>query len=164
MKESDIARALAIEVTSFHNADISSGWNPDGSKPPMIEMLEKQLREELARSWARLRVARSTAGDALGYVLFWHVTDEIHLLNVAVDPSARRHGIGRALTNEVIAYARDHGCARILLEARKGNAPAIGLYQSLGFSQFNVRERYYADGEDGVEMMLNLPQQRQQRT
>src|SRR5262249_51786071 len=115
---------------------------------------EKQLREELARAWARLRVARAPSGEVLGYVLFWHVTDEIHLLNVAVAPGERRGGIGRALVEEVIAYAKAHAAAKILLEVRASNVPAIALYKALAFTEFNVRTRYYADGEDAVEMVF----------
>ena len=66
-------------------------------------------------------------------MLFWHVTDEIHLLNVAVDRGKRRHGSGRALVNEVIAYARSNAAAKILLEVRRSNEPAIRLYEGLGF-------------------------------
>lgn len=113
---------------------------------------EARLREELARTWARVRVAKGKG--LLGYVLFWHVTDEIHLLNVAVDPAHRRRGIGRALVLDVIAYARAHGAAKVLLEVRASNAAAIALYEGLAFERFNVRRRYYDDGEDGIEMML----------
>ena len=57
---------------------------------------------------------------------------------------------------DLLDYAREHAVVRILLEVRASNAPAIAMYEGLGFSRFNVRERYYADGEDGVEMELRL--------
>jgi ribosomal-protein-alanine N-acetyltransferase len=97
------------------------------------------------------------AGDrVLGYVLFWHVTDEIHLLNVAVDASQRRHGHGRRLVGEVIAYARAHDAAKVLLEVRVSNDAALALYRRLGFEEHSRRKRYYDDGEDAIEMMLAL--------
>lgn len=121
------------------------------------EAREQNLREELVRAWGRVRVLRDLAGPnpdrVLGYVLFWHVTDEIHLLNVAVAPSERRRGYGRQLVEEVIGYARTHEAARVLLEVRVSNAAAVALYQRLGFEQFNLRPRYYDDGEDAIEMM-----------
>jgi ribosomal-protein-alanine N-acetyltransferase len=155
MTEADIEGVLAIELASFHASDIGA------EKEDPRGVREKQLREELARTWARLRVARASgpAGAeraVLGYVLFWHVADEIHLLNVAVDPRARRQGIGRALVLDLLAYARAHAVAKVLLEVRASNEAAIRLYESLGFTQFNVRKAYYSDGEDGVEMMLEL--------
>ena len=44
----------------------------------------------------------------------------------------------------------------ILLEVRASNVAALALYDRLGFTRFNVRERYYSDGEDGIEMVLAL--------
>lgn len=118
---------------------------------------EQNLREELTRTWGRVRVLREHAGGpVLGYVQLWHVTDEIHLLNVAVDAAQRRRGFGRILVHEVIGYAREHSAARVLLEVRVSNSAAIALYQALGFEEFNRRKRYYDDGEDAIEMMLTL--------
>ncbi len=145
MTERDIEAVLAIDLESFHPSDI-------GLNDPRFSR-EKQLREELARGWARLCVARSPEGCVMGYVLFWHVTDEIHLLNVAVASSARRRHIGTALVEAVVSYGRAHAAAKILLEVRAGNEAAIRLYETFGFEAFNVRRRYYDDGEDGVEMM-----------
>ena len=139
MTAADVKDALRIDVVSF---------------PDDLSRREQQLREELERAWARLRVARGPEGTPLGYVVFWHVADEIHLLNVAVAPESRRRGVGRALVQEVLAYARIHGAAKTLLEVRVSNEAAIALYETLGFARFNVRKRYYDDGEDGVEMVL----------
>lgn len=150
MTEQDVDAALAIDVASFRPSDI--GAERDDPRP----VRDKQLREELARTWARLRVARGPGGAVLGYVLFWHVADEVHLLNVAVDPARRRQGIGRALVEDVLAYARAHDASKVLLEVRASNDAALRLYERLGFQRFNVRRRYYADGEDGVEMVLAL--------
>lgn len=149
MTEGDLEQVLAIDLASFHPSEIGREGDPRAR--------EKQLREELARTWARLRVARDPDGSSvLGYILFWHVADEIHLLNVAVTPDARRRGIGRALVEDLLQYARTHAAAKVLLEVRASNEAAIQLYDRLGFVRFNVRKAYYSDGEDGVEMLLEL--------
>lgn len=141
MSAADVEAVLEVDLAAF----------PEGAR----EVRQRHFVEELARSWGRLRVAR-TAGAVAGYVLFWHVTDEIHLLEVAVAPAHRRQGIGRALTELVIAYGREHAASRVLLEVRASNVAAIALYEELAFERFNVRRAYYGDGEDGVEMMLRL--------
>jgi ribosomal-protein-alanine N-acetyltransferase len=146
MAESDLDAVVAIDLASFPHGDIG------GERAAR----EKGLREELARPWARLRVARDPALGVAGYILFWHVADELHLLNVAVAPAARRRGVGRALVLDLLAYAQGSAAAKVLLEVRASNEPAIRLYEGLGFVRFNVRRAYYADGEDGVEMMLGL--------
>jgi len=148
--EADVDAAIEIDLVSF----VPSELGAERDDPRAVR--EKSLREELVRPWARLRAARDAEGVMVGYALFWHVVDEVHLLNVAVAISARRRGIGRALMQEIIAYARAHAVVRILLEARSGNVAAIALYEQFGFERFAVRERYYADGEDAVEMSLTL--------
>jgi [ribosomal protein S18]-alanine N-acetyltransferase len=140
MTVSDLAAAAAIDRACFTGNEART---------------EAQLREELERTWARVRVARR-GPDVLGYALFWHVADEVHLLNVAVAPAARRAGVGRALVEDIVAYARSHAAVKILLEVRASNAAAIALYEALGFERFNVRKRYYDDGEDGVEMVRRI--------
>lgn len=93
----------------------------------------------------------------IGFVVTWHVADELHVINVATHPSFRRRGVGAALIDEVIAYARQRDVRLVLLEVRRGNSAAIGLYRRYGFEQTGVRERYYSDNdEDALEMMLTL--------
>jgi [ribosomal protein S18]-alanine N-acetyltransferase len=146
--EADLEAAIAIDLVSFAASELGAG-----QEDPRV-VRERSLREELARPWSRVRAARDEAGALLGYALFWHVVDELHLLNVAVAEGARRRGIGRALMEDLLAYARANAIVRILLEVRRSNASALALYASLGFERFNVRERYYADGEDAIEMSL----------
>ena len=149
--EADLTAAIDIDLASFVPSELGAG----ADDPRIVR--ERSLREELVRPWARLRAARDESGSLLGYALFWHVVDELQLLNVAVAIRARRRGIGRALMHDLIAYARSHDVARILLEVRAGNRAAIAMYEQLGFTRFNVRERYYADNEDAIEMSLALP-------
>ena len=113
---------------------------------------------ELARKWARLFVARAGVGEpALGVALIWRAADETHLLDLAVDPSVRRRGYGRALLERVIADAQAAGGRVVLLEVRASNSVALTLYRSAGFFESGVRSAYYSDnGEDAIEMRLDL--------
>jgi [ribosomal protein S18]-alanine N-acetyltransferase len=113
---------------------------------------------ELVRTWARLWVARPSPGaDAVGFALTWRAADEVHVIDLAVSPEARRAGYGRALLDAVIGDATAAGARLLLLEVRAGNAPALALYRSAGFFEHGVRRAYYSDnGEDAVEMRLTL--------
>jgi ribosomal-protein-alanine N-acetyltransferase len=114
------------------------------------------MREEVARPWTRLWVALE-AGEPASFLVGWHVADELHILNVATAPSARRRGHASALLERVFAYAVEHRLRILLLEVRRSNAPAIALYRKHGFSIFRVRRGYYEDnGEDAVEMAVAL--------
>src|SRR5690349_5151267 len=82
---------------------------------------------ELARAWARLDVVRADGGIA-----------------------------GRLLAH-VLEVARAAGCRLATLEVRRGNAPAIALYEHAGFRTVHVRARYYQDdGEDALVMLREL--------
>jgi ribosomal-protein-alanine N-acetyltransferase len=137
LEPADLARARELAAIS------GSGFDPAA---------------ELARPWARIWLAR-TAPEAtpVGWALTWRAADELHLLDLAVDPTARQRGIGRGLLTHVVDEARRDGAAVALLEVRASNAPAIALYRSVGFSETDVRRAYYSDnGEDAVVMRLDL--------
>lgn len=147
IEDRDLEAVLAIDLASFAPHELGAASADD-----VRARREAQLREERARPWSRIRVARTADGAVAGYALTWKVVDEVHLLDVAVAPSLRRRGVGRALVEDVVARARAEGAARILLEVRASNAAAVELYLGLGFARFNLRASYYADGEDAVEM------------
>ncbi len=93
----------------------------------------------------------------LGYVIFWIILDEAHLLNLAIHPSFRRSGVGRRLMAFLIHFSRRRGATWIALEVRKTNTPALALYSEFGFQQTRVRKSYYQDNhEDGIVMELEL--------
>jgi ribosomal-protein-alanine N-acetyltransferase len=123
-------------------------------------MDERQLSEELARPWSRLWVARAgrvdDVGEVVGFLVAWHVADELHVLNVATRADWRRRGVGRALMDAAVGYAKGQRAKHVLLEVRRSNRPALALYRAVGFFAMGVRARYYPDDEDAVEMVLVL--------
>lgn len=50
-------------------------------------------------------------------------------------PEARGRKLGRAVLDELIAWARQHGLAQLVLETGDLQAAAIGLYESAGFER-----------------------------
>ncbi len=136
MKEGDVRAVAAIEGPT--------------------RMDEAHLRDELARPWARLWVARERGEQVAAFLVAWHVADELHVLNVATHPDRRRRGLARALMNEAVSYARRQKMKHVLLEVRRSNRAAIALYRATGFFAMGVRARYYPDDEDAVEMVLLL--------
>ena len=122
------------------------------------------VEEELTRPWSRIWLARTSAAPErceeqriAGFLIAWHVADELHILNVATAPPLRRRGIATALMIEAMRYAASNRVRIILLEVRRSNRPAIQLYRRLGFTAMGIRPGYYSDdGEDAVEMVLGL--------
>lgn len=81
---------------------------------------------------------------------------EAELLTLAVAPAARRRGLGRALVGTVLAEAAGRGAARLFLEVKADNAPAIALYRAAGCIEVGRRRRYYADGTDALVLRVAL--------
>jgi ribosomal-protein-alanine N-acetyltransferase len=120
------------------------------------QVSSEELHAELARSWSHALVAKEAGEDIVGFVAFWHVADEIHLLNLATRVDRRRRGVARALMENVVGYAGSRRARTVLLEVRRSNLPAIALYRAFGFFVVGLRPRYYQDDEDAIEMALSL--------
>jgi len=116
---------------------------------------------ELARDVARLDVAR--APGVIGFCNYWIVPDphgaagEVHILAIATHPDHRRAGVGAALLHHALGAARAQRAGLATLEVRRGNQPAIALYERAGFRTVHVRKQYYQDnGEDALVMLTAL--------
>ena len=96
-------------------------------------------------------VAAVEEGRVAGYLICARYDQVWHLMNIAVDPPARRRGIATALLSEMIRRAGPY--RQYTLEVRTSNAPAIALYERFGFRSAGTRPRYYHDtGEDALIM------------
>lgn len=89
----------------------------------------------------------------VGYVLFWMVYDELHLMNVAVDPAWRRRGIGEELVRFAINTGLGRGIRMATLEVRTSNLSAQSLYRKLGFYQVGVRRNYYREPREDALLL-----------
>lgn len=123
----EIDAVLAIEDRSFTNP-----WTRD-----------MYLAELANEGVSFLFLARDARGDVIGFCSFWHVVDELHINNLAVDPAHRRHGVGAALITRVLEEAGRLGAKRVLLEVRRSNLGARRLYERFGFTIAGVRRDYY---------------------
>lgn len=100
----------------------------------------------------RLFVAKQ-AEQVRGYISFWNMAGEVHILNICVDSKSRRQGIGKALLKFCLDFYPVDDVQCFLLEVRKGNTVAQAFYESLGFEKKYIRERYYPNGEDAIVMV-----------
>ena len=73
-------------------------------------------------------------------------------LMVAADQ--RRRGIGSALMDEALNWARSAGITKVELEVFPHNAPAISLYRKLGFEEEGRRRKRYLIGGHHVDTIL----------
>lgn len=140
MRAEDLDEVLEIERASF-----SMPWSRGA-------FLYEMEQNRVARCWVMREDPR-----VLGYLCLWEIADELHITNIAVHPSARRHGIGRALLQVVLDDARQRKLRLVVLEVRPSNTEARTLYEAFGFRVMGRRRGYYYDtGEDALVMEADL--------
>lgn len=136
---SDLDAVVRVDVRSF-----TRHW-------PASEF-ENHLADPRVSIWLAEDEAR-----IVGYAHVRVLLDEAELLNIAVDPSARRRGIAHTLLDHAQEAAREAGAERMFLEVRRDNEAALGLYRAAGWEQVGIRKRYYReDGADAVIMSIDL--------
>jgi RimJ/RimL family protein N-acetyltransferase len=79
-----------------------------------------------------------------------HVAD----LGLMVASTHRRRGIGRALLDQSVAWARDVGVRKLELHVFPHNDAAIALYESYGFRREGYRKAHYRRGSGYVDAIL----------
>jgi ribosomal-protein-alanine N-acetyltransferase len=90
--------------------------------------------------------------ELVGYLVCSRYDTVWHIMNVAVDPDRRRHGIATALITALLREVSERD-SQVTLEVRRSNTGAIALYERFGFRSAGLRRRYYQDnGEDAVIM------------
>lgn len=61
--------------------------------------------------------------------------DWVGLFSIATDPARRRLGHGRALVEQLLSWGRKQGAKRSYLQVEARNAPALALYEKLGYAE-----------------------------
>ena len=141
MRPGDLDEIVEIERVSFRTP-----WG------------RQAFLEEAGREWAHIWVVRAAAGQpAVGFINFWLVRDEIHVLNVAIAPDQRRRGYAAELLQATVKFAWKHQVRYLTLEVRRSNQGAIRLYKAFDFKPIGIRPNYYSDDrEDAIVMLLTL--------
>lgn len=123
--DSDIEALAAIEEASF-----SMPWSP------------QDFRDLLSRSYCLYLVALAD-GQVVGCVGLTDICNEGNIDNVVVAEAHRGQGIATELLKELIARGEARGIEAFTLEVRVSNAPAIRVYEKLGFVSEGVRPKFY---------------------
>ena len=136
--ECDVPDIARIEALSFKT-------------PWTAEMILSEMKETLSHF-----TVATIGQEVVGYFGYLHILDELHILNVAVDPAHREHGIGSKMMSRLLEEARELSARAITLEVRESNSSAIRLYERAGFALAGVRPHYYTDKENALIYWLEL--------
>lgn len=147
----------AVEIRAMTLLDLDEVLEIEGLSFPTPwsrGLFERELSTPFARSFIAQEAAKK---KVQGYLCFWLVDREAHILNLAVHPQHRNKGIGSLLLGYGVDYCRKKGVEVVTLEVRRSNYKAISLYRNFHFQAQGIRRRYYTDsGEDAVVMGLHL--------
>lgn len=139
MTSEDLEEVLSIEREAYKN-------------PWSITHFARELENPVSFTYT-LRGTRDNRDHLAGYVVFWVVYGEAHILNVTIRSDFRRRGLGTWLVREVLSMMEKNMVTDVFLEVRRSNNAAIALYKKLGFEETFERKNYYGD-EDAMVLRL----------
>ena len=137
LSASDLKVVQAIEQESFHDSWAVESWLAElNSSITKYIVLEQE-------------------GIIKGFAGFWLIAGEAQVTRVAVAKDERGKGLGKMLTEALVAAAWKEGAEAVTLEVRKSNLTAQTVYAKTGFTVSGVRPNYYEDNrEDAIIMWL----------
>ena len=91
----------------------------------------------------------------VGFVGVWILSDETHIVTIAVRQSHRGRGIGELLLIAAIELTHLNEQPAISLECRVSNSVALKLYEKYGFKQMGIRPRYYSDNQEDAYILTS---------
>jgi RimJ/RimL family protein N-acetyltransferase len=125
------------------------------SEPPIdLEQRTAQFTASIASSMVAV-----AGGQVVGMIHTDVRRYGVGELGMLVDREWRGHGVGSALIQATIAWARDQGLHKLSLEVFAHNAAGIALYRKCGFIEEGHRVRHYrrASGELWDSIIMGLP-------
>jgi ribosomal-protein-alanine N-acetyltransferase len=128
-------------VVTLEKRIFSSPWSAD------------LFRYELGHDDRTIYLVLEECDRVVGYIGSQVLDQEIHVTNMAVEPEARRRGLGSALLLECVRLGLGRGARWVTLEVRLGNDEALDFYCKFGFEELGLRHGYYTDTEEDAIIM-----------
>lgn len=125
MEENDTTEVAAIEKEVF-----SMPWS-------------KQAFSDALQDTKALYLVAEENDRIVGYCGVYNIVGEGDITNVAVAESERGRGIAGKMLTGLLEEGSAHGIEAFTLEVRSSNAPAIHLYEKLGFVTEGIRKNFY---------------------
>jgi len=114
---------------------------------------EAAIEEEILHKHSYAFVATTENDAVVGHIYMRHIINEGHIINIAVQKSHRRAGIGSQLLSALMVAAENLELIGLTLEVRQSNTAAQKMYKKHGFVPEGIRTNYYANPtENGIVM------------
>lgn len=139
MTEEDVPQVAAIEKEAYRDR-----WSDFAY---LSELRDNKLAFYLVLSPA------DDEQKVAGYGGLWVILDEGHITKVTISQEYRGQKLGKELLLSMLKMAKLKGAARVTLEVRVSNKPAVGLYHKMGFTDSGIRPKYYTDNNEDAYIM-----------
>jgi len=139
--EADINEVLPIERASFGGDAYARNEFQALVQDPAVTFLVAKVQ-----------------GRVIGYVGGMASGARGYIVSMAVEPSARRRGVGRALLDAVSRRLEEQGVATVILHVDTNNAEAIALYRGAGFAVSGTISDYYGANRPAYLMTTGGPE------
>jgi GNAT superfamily N-acetyltransferase len=133
-REEDIAGLPAIEKIGTRQFEQFRFEGLDVNRTCSIEDLSDAQREK------RLWVAAEDQDNAVGFAYVRFIQGQPHLEEIDVLPLHGRKGLGTALINTVVAWAKKNNYTRLSLSTFRSVAWNMPFYQRLGFTALETKQ------------------------
>jgi len=120
----------------------AGNWKAEDAEALSLEAFDKLLPNGRDTAGNEIRAMVNDAGEKVGHAWFTIEDREqgrvVFIYDIEVDQAHRRRGYARLALAEIAAFAREQGCAGVMLHVFGYNTPARELYRSVGFEETNV--------------------------
>ena len=148
----ELHKPRSVYLVAYCNSKISSSKN----HPELCERNRFSQLKSLITYQIKRRGIFSHREDLIaGFIGFWYVDDEIHIISLGVRKNLRNRGIGELLLISTMEKAKNIDIKTATLEVRSSNMEAISLYKKYGFKEYGVRKGYYVDNREDALIMTN---------
>ena len=116
-------------------------------RPTAVFLVAEEAGRVIGEGIALVRQNRRRAGPGTSGRIY----------SLAVDHGHRGRHVGRQLLSGMVDRLAARGVGRVYLEVERANAPAVALYEALGFRATGTLPDYYGPGRDALHMLRELP-------
>ena len=89
----------------------------------------------------------------VGFVIFYHVKDEIEIIKIGIMKSYQRKNYGSLIINKI---KKLNNIRKIFLEVSYENTQALNFYLKNGFKKIGIRKAYYKGNKQRVDALRLL--------
>ena len=115
--------------------------------PASLKDLENYFKEDTIKIW------KISTQKIIGFVIFYHVRDEIEIIQIGIMKSCQRKNYGSLIVNK-IKKLKD--IRKIFLEVSVENTQAINFYLKNGFKKIGIRKAYYRVNKQRIDALRLL--------